>query len=184
MSAAARHRTRFSRRVSWPLLATVLALLGVLVARGTSVLSPLAHFLTFRSADLVSPADAINHVGERAQVCGLVASAYFAADSQGSPTFLNLDAPYPNQIFTAVVWIETRSRFAKPPETLKGETVCVSGTITTYGGRAQIIVRDPAEIVVRDPAQIEQAEPQETGFIQYGGKKYRVYSDGRRELME
>jgi len=48
----------------------------------------------------ISAAEAKNHVGERATVCGEVASARYATTSKGNPTFINLDKPYPKQIFT------------------------------------------------------------------------------------
>jgi hypothetical protein len=51
----------------------------------------------------LSAAEAKKHIGENATVCGLVVSAHFAANSRGEPTFLNLDEPYPNQIFTIVI---------------------------------------------------------------------------------
>lgn len=47
------------------------------------------------------PSDAINHVGESATVCGAVASAKYATSTRRQPTFLNLERPYPNHIFTA-----------------------------------------------------------------------------------
>jgi len=53
----------------------------------------------FGSPD-ISPAEAAKHIGEKATVCGVVASARYASRSKGQPTFLNLDKPYPNQIFT------------------------------------------------------------------------------------
>ena len=43
----------------------------------------------------LSAKEAKDHVGEQAKVCGVVASAHFAYRSKGSPTFLNLDEPYP-----------------------------------------------------------------------------------------
>ncbi len=42
----------------------------------------------------VTPVEAASHVGERATVCGLVASATYADCSRGQPTFLNLDKPF------------------------------------------------------------------------------------------
>jgi DNA/RNA endonuclease YhcR with UshA esterase domain len=96
--------------------------------------------------DSIAPADAINHVGERAIVCGQVASAKYAEQSNGSPTFLNLDRPYPQHVFTAVIWGTSRSRFPSPPEALSGSRICVSGEIDTYRGRAQIEVSDPDQI--------------------------------------
>jgi len=52
----------------------------------------------------LAAAEAKNHVGETATVCGRVASAHFAEKTKGLPTFMNLDMPYPKQIFTIVIW--------------------------------------------------------------------------------
>jgi hypothetical protein len=50
----------------------------------------------------ISAAEAKNHIGEKGTVCGEVASTHYASRSRGKPTFINLDKPYPNQIFTGV----------------------------------------------------------------------------------
>ena len=75
--------------------------------------------------------EAINHVGEDATVCGVVASAKYATSTRRQPTFLNLDKPYPNQVFTAVIWGSDRPQFKYEPESLQGAAVCVSGEIRT-----------------------------------------------------
>jgi hypothetical protein len=92
------------------------------------------------------PDEAINHVGERATVCGDVVSANFVTNMQEQPTFLNLAKRYPNEVFTAVIWGVDRARFDYAPENLQGASICVSGEITTYRGIAQIIVRTPDQI--------------------------------------
>ena len=97
-------------------------------------------------ADTVSAADAANHVGESAKVCGRVASAKYATETRRKPTFLNLDRPYPDQVFTALIWEGDRSAFSYPPESLRGQRICVKGTIELYKGRAQIIVSSPSQI--------------------------------------
>jgi hypothetical protein len=48
----------------------------------------------------VTPAEAKDHVGERATICGKVVSANYSSRSKGQPTFLNLDEPCPEQVFT------------------------------------------------------------------------------------
>ena len=55
------------------------------------------------SQDTITPEDAAKFIGQHKTVCGKVASAHFAAKSKGQPTFINLDKPYPNQVFT---WVE------------------------------------------------------------------------------
>ena len=100
--------------------------------------------------DYITPADADKYIGQTKTVCGKVASATYAARSRGQPTFLNLDQPYPNHIFTVVIWGSERNKFKSPPETFfKGKSVCVTGVIDTYRGKPQIIVREPSQIVIK-----------------------------------
>jgi DNA/RNA endonuclease YhcR with UshA esterase domain len=104
------------------------------------------------SAQIITASQAAEHVGEEQTVCGVVASAKYAESSNGKPTFLNLDRPYPRHVFTALIWGEDRPRFSEPPErAFKDRSVCVSGWISSYRGHPQIVVRDPAAISVSQP---------------------------------
>jgi len=99
----------------------------------------------------ITPSEADKYIGQTKTVCGKVASATYAARSKGSPTFLNLDKPYPNHIFTVVIWGSERNKFKSPPEILfKNERICVTGQIETYRGKPQIIVHDPSQIVIKN----------------------------------
>lgn len=93
-----------------------------------------------------SPAAAINHVGQMATVCGRVASAKYATNANRQPTFLNLDKPYPNHLFTAVIWGSDRAAFPYAPESLANRRICVTGTIQLYRGKAEIVVSGPNQI--------------------------------------
>jgi hypothetical protein len=94
----------------------------------------------------ITQAEAKNHIGKSKTVCGVVASANYAARSRRQPTFLNLDEPYPRQIFTAVIWAEDRPKFGTPETTLKGKRVCVTGLIEEYRGVPQIVLRDVSQL--------------------------------------
>lgn len=94
----------------------------------------------------LAAAEAKDHFGEAAIVCGEVVSTNYSESSSGQPTFINLDKPYPNHIFTAVIWGESRSKFGKPEDDYKGKRICVSGKITAYAGKPEIIVADPKQI--------------------------------------
>jgi hypothetical protein len=93
-----------------------------------------------------SPSEAKEHFGENATVCGEVVSARYAASSKGQPTFLNLEKPYPNQIFTVVIWGSNRGKFKTPEEDYKEKKICVTGKITAYDGLPEIIADDPKQI--------------------------------------
>lgn len=128
--------TRYSTQ--WPLLAGWLLAAFLLVGQGQQ---------TARAdSPTIAPAAAINHVGRTATVCGVVASAKYAEQTHRQPTFLNLDKPYPNQVFTAVIWGSNRANFSYAPETLAGLKICVTGQIELYKGRAEIIVSGPKQI--------------------------------------
>jgi len=90
-----------------------------------------------------------NHIGEKATVCGKVVSSHYASSSNGEPTFLNLDEPYPNHVFTAVIWGENREKFGEPEVKYKGKNICIKGKIKEYRGIAQIILYSESQISVK-----------------------------------
>jgi hypothetical protein len=94
----------------------------------------------------LAASEAKEHYGETATVCGDVVSARYAATSAGEPTFLNLDKPFPNHIFTAVIWGDNRNKFGRPEDDYQGKRICVSRKITAYAGLPEIILVDPKQI--------------------------------------
>jgi hypothetical protein len=97
----------------------------------------------------ISTAEAKNHVGERATVCGEVASTHYAARSRGNPTFINLDKPYPDQIFTVLIWGSDRPKFGDPEEAYRSKRICVTGKISDYKGVPEIVAYEPSQIKVQ-----------------------------------
>jgi hypothetical protein len=96
----------------------------------------------------LTAAGAKDHVGEKATVCGDVVSTHYAARSRGNPTFLNLDKPYPDQVFTVVIWGNDRSKFGDPEQAYRSKHICVTGKISDYKGVPQIVAYEPAQIKV------------------------------------
>jgi len=97
----------------------------------------------------LSVTEAKNHIGEKATVCGEVASTHYAARSKGSPTFVNLDQPYPNQLFTVLIWGSDRPKFGNPDRAYMGKHVCATGKIKDFRGVPEIVAYDPSQIAVR-----------------------------------
>ena len=87
-----------------------------------------------------------NHIGEVATVCGVVASAKYAVTSHRSPTFLNLDRPYPQHIFTIVIWGDDRGKFGAPETKYANKRLCVTGEIQEYRGKPEIIATMPGQL--------------------------------------
>ena len=97
----------------------------------------------------ITAAEAKNHVGETATVCGNVVSTHFAAGTKGSPTFLNLDEPYPKQIFTILIWGSDRPKFGDSETKYGNKKVCVTGLIKDYKGVPEVIVEQPSQIEIQ-----------------------------------
>lgn len=94
-------------------------------------------------------AEAKQHIGERATVCGDVASTHYAARSRGNPTFINFDKPYPSEVFTLLIWGTDRPKFGEPEETYRSKHVCVTGPIGEYRGTPQIVAHDPSQVQIK-----------------------------------
>lgn len=99
-------------------------------------------------ADAVSWQEAASHVGETVTLYGPVVGAEYASASNGSPTFLDIGAAYPDDDRLSVtIWGEDRSKFPKPPESAyEGETVLVTGEVYLYNGVCCVKVTSPSQI--------------------------------------
>ena len=118
--------------------------------RAAALLLSLAFFapVFVQAADKsLTTVEAKNHVGERATVCGVAASIHYAAQSQGTPTFINLDKTYPNQVFTILIWGEDLAKFDKPAS-WEGKRICATGTITLYRGSPEIVAKSSNQIAI------------------------------------
>jgi endonuclease/exonuclease/phosphatase family metal-dependent hydrolase len=105
-----------------------------------------------RAADGAPPtltaAEAAAHLDEVARVCGVVASARYAGSARGRPTFLNLDSPYPDPIFTVFIRGTNRPAFGRPEVRYAGKRICVTGRITLYKDTPEIEARRPSQIAL------------------------------------
>lgn len=101
------------------------------------------------SAETITASEAKYHIGEFQRVQGVIVSTFYATNTNRKPTFLNMDKPYPNNIFTVLIWGADRKNFPHPPETFyNNKKVIVEGVISQYKGVPQIIVQTPSQITV------------------------------------
>jgi hypothetical protein len=98
----------------------------ILRISGLCFLCIVASFVVCAQTGRITAAEAKNHVGERATVCGNVVSTHYAARTKGNPTFLNLDEPYPRQLFTILIWGSDRPKFGDPEAKYGNKKVCVT----------------------------------------------------------
>ena len=97
----------------------------------------------------IKPGDVSQHIGDSVTVCGKVAGMRYFGNSRNQPTFLNIGADFPNQQVTVVIWGEVRKLFSSNVDELKGKEICITGRITMYKERPQIVINQPADIRVQ-----------------------------------
>lgn len=98
------------------------------------------------AGDCVDIQNAGRHTGENSCVEGRVLRVF---TSRSGSTFLDFCQNYQNCPFTSVIFATDRSHFGNLGS-LEGRRVQISGEITTYNGRAEIIIRDPKQIRARN----------------------------------
>jgi hypothetical protein len=103
------------------------------------LLLALLVFQTLSQAQVIPASEGAKHVGERDTVCGTIAGKHTATSSRGTPTFINLDHPYPNQLFTLLIWGSDRQQVGEVPDTGK---ICATGVIAEYRGSPEIVLKD------------------------------------------
>lgn len=90
--------------------------------------------------------EAGDHIGEEYTVCGPVVRATYRADVNGSPTFIDLGAAYPDpERLTVVIWGDDRDRFPYDPEAHLTGDICIEGLIDSYRGVVQIEAYGPEQ---------------------------------------
>jgi len=95
---------------------------------------------------IITARQAKDHIGETAKVCGQVVSVPLAFKTRGQPTYLNFEKPYPNQVFTAVIWGLDRGKFGDPQQRYLNKRICVTGRIKAYRGQPEIVLHSPTQV--------------------------------------
>ena len=102
-------------------------------------------FASIGQCQTITAAQAREHDGETATVCGVAQNEHTASTTRGKPTFIDLDSSFPYQIFSILVWDEDRRNVGELPHT--GSRVCVTGVINYYHGVPRIVVKDSGQFV-------------------------------------
>jgi len=86
------------------------------------------------------------HIGEKAEVCSNV----YGIKAFERITYINLGASYPNSPLTVVIFGKDYSNFKELPSVMyQNKQICVTGTISEYKGKPQIVVTKPGEIIIQ-----------------------------------
>jgi predicted alpha/beta hydrolase family esterase len=131
-------------------------MLTMKVAIAAAAVSLVAHSA---GAATVAPTDAMGQVGHTAKVCGVVATADYAADARAHPTFLTLvnpAQPNPAAALTAVIYGTDRAKFGNPEKTMPGQRVCVTGFISYFRQRPEMILSGPSQLSYFPPPSVAE----------------------------
>ncbi|MEN8242734.1 MAG: hypothetical protein ABFS17_12480 [Chloroflexota bacterium] len=90
----------------------------------------------------IDSASAGEHLGETITVRVEISHCDYKPGINGEPTFCN-DQPYPNHLFTYLIWGEDWSHYDQ-------SCVLVSGEIVEYDGKAQIELKNEEQIILCD----------------------------------
>lgn len=96
------------------------------------------------SSACVSIADAVNYVGRNQCITGTVLRVYV---SQAGTTFLDFCKNYKTCPFSSVIFASDQNSFPNISEA-NGRMVELYGTVGTYQGRPQIILKKPEQIKI------------------------------------
>ena len=91
----------------------------------------------------------MNYVGKEITLCAKIQSIS-VSKREKKTTYINFGKPYPNQIFTVVIFEENLKNFSYiPAEQLKDKNVCLTGTIILYKDKPEIVVKNEEQIKIQ-----------------------------------
>jgi hypothetical protein len=96
-------------------------------------------------AQTLTPGEAASHIGDTATVCGDVSGMHATLRAKGQPAFLDLDGRYPQNLFTVLIWGKDQPKFGNLAR-FSNQRICVSGVISGYRGKPEMILHDPSAI--------------------------------------
>lgn len=103
----------------------------------------LGAFVSVAKSQTVAIKDVVNYVGKQVTLCDSV----YSARALESVSLLNLGGQFPKEVITVVVFKADKSKFEKEPvEMFEHKRICVTGTVTLYKEKLQIVVNDPKQV--------------------------------------
>jgi DNA/RNA endonuclease YhcR with UshA esterase domain len=114
--------------------------------------TPLLIFIFLLSGQLIfaqtkTAIDSVaSRMGEKVEVCAKV----HGIKAFERITYINLGAAYPKSPLTVVIFGKDYSNFKELPSVMyKDKQICVTGTVSEYKGKPQIVVTKPEEIIMQ-----------------------------------
>jgi DNA/RNA endonuclease YhcR with UshA esterase domain len=106
-----------------------------------------AAFVIAQALPTYTAQEASKHVGETAVITGEVEDVHLSGKENVIQT---MEGKYPKQVFTVFIPATTAVKLPHP-EQYKGKTIAVSGKISLYHGKPEIIVMSPNQLTPKSP---------------------------------
>ncbi len=105
----------------------------------------LTSFLA-KSQTLILAKDASQYIGKTVTVCDSV----YGTKALNKLTLINVGGAYPKELLTVVVNKEDISKFSSEPASMfLGNKICITGIVSEFKGKFQIVVTEPKQILVK-----------------------------------
>ena len=115
----------------------------------------LAQEARTNSLPRIAASEATNHLDSEAIIFGKVVEVY----TTEKLIRINLDKPFPKQSFTAVIFSSNTNSFSNLDK-LKGKTIEVSGKVTQYRDKPQIVLTSTNQLrIVEKASENEKKSP-------------------------
>ena len=108
----------------------------------TLVLAALPFLAPAGPPPVITPAEAVQHVGDEVVVQGTVSQIVLSVNLT---THINLGGRYPNHVFTATIFKAKQTLFTGVKD-YEGKVVQVQGLVHLYRGKPEIVLTEPTQI--------------------------------------
>lgn len=99
-----------------------------------------------QSQTMVLAKDAAQYIGKTVTICDSV----YSTKALDKLTLINLGGAFPKELVTVVINKEDLGKFTSEPSSMYiGNNICVTGLVTEFKGKPQIVITDPKQIVVK-----------------------------------
>ena len=89
--------------------------------------------------------EVVNYVGKEVILCDSV----YSARAMDNISLLNMGGKFPKEVITVVIFKSDKPKFGKEPVELYGnKRICVTGKVTIYKDKLQLVVNDPKQVKV------------------------------------
>ncbi len=105
------------------------------------------------SLDTISAYLATDKIGEEVIIKAKVVTVFYAKNSTGKPTFLNLEKPFPNNPIAVIIFENDLAKLNIDAQLYSGKTILIKGMVKLYKDEEKPY-KDKASITIYNKSQL------------------------------